>query len=402
MIYRTISKKIMQMSSEYPVILLQGPRQSGKTTLVKELFSDKPYFLLEDAFVRERIDADPVSFFESLDNGAVFDEVQRYPEILSYLQGIVDKKNKKGMFILTGSNNVLLMQNVTQSLAGRVGIFSLLPFSIQELCASKVYTNEINNINTLILNGGYPRLIADKLTRSFFFQNYIDTYIDRDVRLITNIKDLSMFEKFLRVIATRVGSILDISSISSELGISVKTVESWLSILETSYICFRLYPYFENIGKRLVKKPKIYFYDTGILAYLLGITEEEQLDRERLRGNLFENLVILEFIKQKYNLLLNNSYYFYRTAKGCEIDLVEIENGFMNAYEIKSSSTFTKDFLKNITSFKNDFDKKIKETYVLYTGKENFEISTTHIKNFSSIFEIFSGSGTTLYEDDEE
>lgn len=381
MIERSISKKIIELSKEYPVILVQGPRQSGKTTVCRNLFPNKPYVLLENPDVRIRAIEDPRGFLAEFSDGAILDEVQRVPELISYIQGIVDERNSSGMFILTGSNNLLLMEAVSQTLAGRVAIFSLLPFSMKET----LDMNSFDSMEKRILYGGYPRLIVDNMNKDAFFENYISTYVEKDVRQVLKIKDSDLFRRFVQLVAERIGSMIDISSLAGDCGISTKTANEWLSILETSFICFRLPPYFVNRTKRLVKTPKLYFYDTGLACALLGISDEKQLAKDRLKGSLFENLVILEFLKDKYNLVSSDRLYFYRTSDGIEVDLVKQEGRNLTPIEIKFSSTFFPEWVKGISKFKEEYSDESSNGIVIYSGKDSFSFKSIEVKNFLSI-----------------
>lgn len=382
MIERQIKDFLIKAASEYPVVLVHGPRQSGKTTLCRATFGHKPYISLENPDVRERAIQDPRGFFNSLPSGAILDEIQNVPQLLSYMQQIVDDSKQNGMFIITGSNNFALQQAITQSLAGRVAMLKLLPFSMAE-------TKDLNvdsSIDKLIISGGYPRYITERPDRTFFYQNYISTYVERDVRQIVNIKDASLFHRFLVLCAGRIGSILDYTTLSNDCGINVRTAKEWLSILEASFIGFSLNPWYVNRTKRLVKSPKFYFYDTGLACALLGIAEESQLNRDPLRGNLFENLVILEKMKQAYNRAEQKNFWYYRTSDGKEIDLVEETGRMLTPFEIKSSETFNSDYIKNFATFEKEYPEMCGEKIVIYGGCEDFEFKGALVKGLSSIY----------------
>ena len=293
-IERQIATAVKEAATKLPVITIVGPRQSGKTTLAKALFPDKPYRTLEHPRTYENARRDPEAFLAELPDGAIIDEVQRAPDLLSYIQCIVDEKGTNGLFVLTGSSNLLLMKNVSQTLAGRCAIFTLLPFSLVE--ADGLLPK--GDMLSAVLAGGYPRLLTSGARRNTFYDGYISTYVERDVHQLLKIKDTLLFTNFLRLLVGRIGTILDVTSISNDTGVSTKTVMEWLSILHTSYICFLLPPWHENRGKRLIKSPKLYFYDTGLACALAGIDDAEQLNRDPLRGALFENLVILEAMKR--------------------------------------------------------------------------------------------------------
>ncbi len=375
MIERTIKDSILSLSKEYPVILVQGPRQSGKTTLVKTLFPEKKYITLEDIDTRSRAIEDPRGFLSNIPDGAILDEVQRAPDILSYIQSIVDSSNKMGMFILTGSSNLLLMEAVSQSLSGRVAIFKLLPLSMLE-----VKDIEIGwSIEKRILNGFYPRLLTQKMDVSAFFRNYIETYVERDVRRVLNIRNIDSFRRFLVSVAQRIGSTLDITSLASDAMVSTKTVSEWLSILDASFICFRLQPYFSNRSKRLAKRPKIYFYDTGLACALLGIVDEEQLSNDRLRGSLFENMLIVDMLKRKYNKYTSEEFYFYRTLDGVEVDLVMEKGRKLYPMEIKSSQTFNPDWASSLCKFEAEYSDECEKASIIYGGNESFKFKNINV-----------------------
>lgn len=380
MIERQITKAVQKAAREYPVVVVHGPRQSGKTTLCKMAFPKKNYYSLENPDVRERVLADPRRFFDENPRGAIIDEIQNAPELLSYMQQIVDDKKKNGLFILTGSNNLLLMDKVTQTLAGRIAIFTLLPFSLAELQSDASLLKK--NLDTQILYGGYPRLLSQKINRTSFYQNYIASYVERDVRHLLNIKDASLFRRFLQLCATRIGNMFDAVSLSNDSGISVKTVNEWLSVLEMSFICFRLQPWYQNRNKRLVRTPKIYFYDTGVACSLLGLHTPEQLNHDPLRGGLFENLVISEALKSNYNSAASADFWYYRTSNGVEVDLVKQDGRFLYPVEIKSSQTFHPDFVKNIEKFSADYSDVCKKPKVVYAGKEEFTFKDVNVCNY--------------------
>ncbi|MCK5838673.1 MAG: ATP-binding protein, partial [Bacteroidales bacterium] len=317
MIKREITKKIREVAKYFPVISITGPRQSGKTTLARNEFSDLPYVSLEESDNRRYAQSDPRGFLSEYKEGAVFDEVQHVPELFSYLQSVVDETDLTGRFILTGSQNFLLLEKITQSLAGRVGVFKLLPFSLPELNRANI---NIDDALSYIFNGSYPRCYDKNIPPGIYFPSYIQTYIDRDVRQIKNITDLNLFSRFIRLCAARTGQLLNLSSIATDCGISHSTARSWLSILEASYIIYLLKPHHSNFNKRLVKMPKLYFYDSGLLCSLLGIININQLRTHYLRGGLFENMVISEILKYYFNRGIEPPVYFWRDKHGHEID----------------------------------------------------------------------------------
>jgi hypothetical protein len=350
---------------------------------VRHVFSDKPYFNLELPDVSDIIQQDPRSFFNKLTNGAIIDEIQRMPELLRYIQGIVDETKQPGMFILTGSNQFMLMNQVTESLAGRVALFKLLPFSLSEI------KDKLTNASTddLILNGYYPAVVTNHFEPYRTYQNYYETYLERDLRSMINIKNLSDFKKFVRLCAGRVGHIFNASALANETGVSVHTIKSWISILEASYIIFILQPWHDNINKRLIKSPKIYFFDTGLLSYILGIENENQLSRDPLRGNIFENMVIAEFYKKRYNQGLDARYYYFRDNHGNEIDLIIPHANEIQGIEIKSSQTFNKNFLKSLHFLKHIYPQRNIDNILIYDGKNFGNVGDTRIINFRTIAE---------------
>lgn len=359
MIIRHSEKELIALSKQFKAVAVTGPRQSGKTTLVKKVFPDKPYVNLENPDTRRFAIEDPRGFLNNYPEGAILDEIQRVPDIFSYLQQMLDESKQKGKFILTGSNNFLLQENISQSLAGRVAYLFLLPLSYGEI-------GDYSNINGLLLKGCYPAIYSADTNHIKFFQNYIRTYVERDVRLIRNISDLYTFEKFLHLLAGRTGQLLNMSSLSNDVGVDVKTIGSWISVLETSFIVFRLRPYHENFNKRVVKMPKLYFCDTGLACSLLGIENETQLATHPLRGNLFENAVVIDFLKRRYNAGKESNLYFWRDNTGNEIDLLLVNSDKKTPVEIKSSQTISGDFFKGI-----QFWNKISDSeggYIVYGG----------------------------------
>jgi len=349
MIKRKISEKLLYYSTKYPIVTVTGPRQSGKSTLIKNCFPDYKYISLEDPDVLMMIKDDTHLFFKNFPNKTIIDEAQRYPELFSYLQTHVDSVTEEGMYILSGSHNFLLMEKISQTLAGRTAILKLLPFSYRELLNHGI---AITDIDELIFNGFYPRIYDKNLRPEEFYPFYIQTYIERDVRLLVNITDLNMFIRFLKLCAGRTGQLLNLSALANECGISQPTAKAWLSALEASYIIYLLKPYHQNFNKRLVKTPKLYFYDTGLACALLGLKDREQLNTHYLRGGLFENWVITEYIKSIYNKVEEPQVYFWRNNIGNEIDLIVEDGAKVRAIEIKSGATFRTDFFKGISYWK--------------------------------------------------
>ncbi len=366
MIKRDLEKKILELAKIYPTVSITGPRQSGKTTLVKHLFKNKDYVSFEDPDVRLLVQNDPRAFLQRFPDGAILDEIQRAPELFSYLQTIVDDSGKTGQFILSGSQSFLLHNKISQSLAGRTAILKLLPFSLIELSKAKI---KIENIDNYIFQGGYPRIYDKNIHPLDFFPSYIQTYIERDVRTLQNIQHLDSFTRFLRLCTGRIGQLLNMSSLANDCGITVNTVKSWLSILETSYVITLLRPHFKNFNKRLVKMPKLYFFDTGLACNLLGIENEKQLISHYLRGALFENFVFSEIYKFRFNKGLQPNTYFWRDNKGLEIDCIIEKSDGLIPIEIKSGMTPNLEFFKNLKKWSAISQTKKENNFVVYAGE---------------------------------
>ena len=367
MINRDLHKKLQEVAQYYPVITVTGPRQSGKTTLIKKAFPNLPYVLLETPDVRDRAQDDPKSFLEKYPKGAIFDEVQNVPKLFSYLQGIIDE-NDKIKFVLSGSQNFLLLEKITQTLAGRTAVLKLLPFSLVELKDTKY---SIKNSLEFIFKGAYPRLYDKKIPVSLFYADYIQTYVERDVRTIKNIGNLNTFRRFLQLCAGRIGQILNLDSLATDTGISVNTAKSWIAILEASYIVYQLQPHHKNFSKRLIKRPKIYFYDTGLACNLLKITTIDQLDTHYLKGGLFENFILNELLKARLNKAKPSNLYFWRDHHGKEIDCIIETPTKLIPVEIKSSKTYRSDFFKHLIYFNKLASNKASDSFLVYNGDEN-------------------------------
>jgi predicted AAA+ superfamily ATPase len=345
-----------------------GPRQSGKTTLVRETFPDHKYLSLEDLDLRAYAATDPRGFLAEYQGKVIFDEIQNVPTLFSYLQTEIDKTNKPGQFILTGSQHFLLQENISQTLAGRVAILYLLPLAIEELKAAKI---PINNLEELLFKGFYPRIYQQNLDAADWYPNYIQTYIEKDVRQMKNIQDLTTFQKFLKMCASRTGQLLNLSGLAADCGITHNTAKAWISLLQTSFIIFLLQPYFNNFGKRLVKTPKLYFYDTGLVSSLLGIEEEKQLTTHYLKGGIFESFVISELLKARYNRGKSANLYFWRDKTGHEIDCIIEEAQQLIPLEIKSAKTIVNDFFSGLDYWKQFTPYKTTKTYIIYGGDTN-------------------------------
>jgi len=379
-INRTISDEIKRLKSHFPVIVLTGPRQSGKTTLSKNLFANYHYIDVMRVTERELISSSPEDFLKKYASGLIIDEAQNYPELFPYIKMVADELPDSN-FVLTGSNNLTLMEKVTESLAGRAATLVLLPLSLSELTSDTI----VSNTNSLLFNGGYPAVWSKRIPAVDVSRQYYNLYIERDVRQLINIKNLSKFQIFIKLCAGRIGAEFNALSLSNEIGISVPTIQEWLSVLEASYLVFRLPPFYENIGKRLIKTPKIYFYDTAIVCFLLGIETSEQLISHPLRGMIFENFVILEFLKNRFNSGKSNNLFFYRDQSQCEIDILQQHGSQYCAYEIKSSTTFHSDFLKNLKNLKSLLKDRLISTKVIYDGLAEINVEENGVINFRHI-----------------
>lgn len=369
MIKRAISGTILDMATKFPVVTLTGPRQSGKSTLLKSCFADYKYVSLEDPDVRQLAENDPRGFLKGCGTKCIIDEAQRAPDLFSYLQTIVDSNDACGQFILSGSHNFLLMERISQSLAGRTGILKLFPFSVTELRESG---NLPSNLDDMLLKGCYPRLYDKAISAKEYFTSYIQTYIERDVRLLRNITDMAAFKRFLKLCAANVGSILNIASLARDAGISVATANSWISILEASFVLLRLPPYYKNFSKRVIKSSKIYFCDTGLLCNLLNIFSREQLQKSGLRGAIFENLVVTEHLKSALFKGEEPQLYFWRDTNQNEVDLLSETDGELSAIEIKSGETKNQKFYDGLKKFADIAEIPLSNTRVIYGGHDSY------------------------------
>lgn len=364
MIERRLKDVVLKTAKGFPVLTITGPRQSGKSTLVRSIFTNYKYLSLEDPDIRDFAINDPRQFIKENPGRIIIDEFQKAPELTSYLQSHIDKVNEPGMYILTGSNQFVYMQQVTQSLAGRSAIFRLLPFSYNE-----IYSNKQPDLFDLLVRGFYPRIFDQNLDHQIFYSSYFDTYIQRDVRMVQNIKNLKVFENFVRLCAGRTGRILNLSNLAIEVGVTHKTIKEWLSILEAGFIIDQLPSYHKNFSKRIIKSPKLYFTDTGLVCYLLGIKTPEQLSSHPLRGEIFETYIYSELLKSLYNRGMRSNLYFYRNTNGREVDFVLETGSGLVAVEVKLNSTPRQKMFSNLDYFKEiaDFYKK---GYLIYTGSE--------------------------------
>jgi len=384
-IQREIESEVLKGADGFPVITITGPRQSGKTTLIKHLFPEKNYISLENPDNYEIAKTDPRGFLNRYLNGVILDEVQRVPELLSYIQGIADEYNNPGMFILSGSQQFNLMSGVSQSLAGRAAIFRLFPFNMSELGS----LNE-SKVNEILYKGYYPRIWSSDLIPSKVYSDYIESYIERDLRQIVNIKDLDQCRRFTRLCAGRIGQVFIASHLANEIGVSVHTINSWLSILENSYIIFQLPPYHANINKRLIKSTKLYFYDVGLACNLLRIQTPDQLDCHPLRGALFENLVVADVIKSRKNKGLLDNFFFYRDSNQNEVDLIIDDLLTIDAVEIKSSETFNNNLLKGLKYIRKILPDKTRKTYLCYAGLQEMQFQEHQLANFRNVSKLLN------------
>lgn len=365
LIQRHAETTLLQLTRDYPVVAVTGPRQSGKTTLVRKAFPGKPYVSLEDLDEREFATDDPRGFLSRYPDGAILDEVQRCPELFSYLQTRLDQAGKKGLFVLTGSQQFNLLSGITQSLAGRVALIPLLPFALAELQAAKMAPAQLSE---LLFRGLYPPLYDGSREAGIWYGNYMRTYIERDVRQMINVQDLSTFQRFVRMCAGRTGQLTNLSALASDCGVSHNTAKAWLSVLEASYIVHLLRPHHRNFDKRLVKTPKLYFYDTGLACWLLGIRTAAELDHHAQRGALFETWAIGELLKARYNKGLESNLYFWRDRSGNEVDVLIEEGDKLAPVEIKAGQTLSSDYFRGLDRWRAMAKKVSGKASVVYGG----------------------------------
>ena len=368
MIKRILGEQIKRMAAKMPLISITGPRQSGKTTLAKQCFPEYDYMNLENPDVFAAAKSDPRLFLSQHKKGLIVDEVQLMPELFSYLQTISDENNKSGEFILTGSQNFLMSEKISQSLAGRVFVTHLLPFSVEELKKSDEWND---NFNQFIFKGFYPRIYDKDISPDLFYPSYIQTYAERDIRQIINVSNLNSFQRFMRLVAGRTGQLLNYSSIANELGHELKTIKSWFNILETSFVIFFLQPHHKNYSKRLVKTPKLYFYDTGLACSLLGIKNENEINLHWAKGALFQNMIIADIMKNYLNRAQIPSMFFWRDSTGNELDCLIEESLRVKCLEIKTSTTLHPDFFKGLNFYKNLSNSDEENLYLIYGGAKN-------------------------------
>lgn len=382
MIPRLAQTTAQRLAQGFPILTITGPRQSGKTTLARTLFADRPYVSLEDPEQREFAHSDPRGFLARFREGAVIDEVQHVPALFSYFQGLVDERRRMGDFILTGSQQFGLMARIGQSLAGRVGRLELLPFSAAELAAAGRLPADLD---TLLWQGGYPPLYDRPLAPNDWFPNYIATYLERDVRQLIQVRDLTLFQRFVRLCAARTGQLLNLSALAADSGISHTTAREWLTVLEASYLVWRLPPYHRNFGKRLVKTPKLYFLDTGLAAALLGIREADTLGIHAQRGALFETWVVSELIKQRFNAGRPPDLYFWRDNTGNEVDVLFESGTRLQPVEIKSGATFVREWLKALHRWQGYAGDESLPGWLIYGGEDSYQREQTELRSWRSL-----------------
>jgi len=383
MIKREIEPVCRKLFSQYPIITITGPRQSGKTTLAQKLFPEKPYINLEFPDQRQFAIDDPRGFLNRYPDGAILDEIQRTPELPSYLQGIVDEKKRNGMFVLTGSRQFEVVRSISQSLAGRTAMVQLLPLTTGELGSYA----PLPDLTTLLVNGFFPGLHVNGVSPCHFYAAYFETYIERDLRQLSQIDNLKTFEKFVRLLAGRAAGLLNHHGIANDCGVSQPTVRKWVSLLEAGYIVFALPPFYRNIGKRLIKTPKIYFFDTGLLCFLLGVETAAHLAAHPLRGAVFENFIVAELLKRRFNDARLSNITFFRDRAGNEVDVIVEEGGALLPIEIKSSQTASPDFTKSMRSFGALFPDQVKKSLVVYDGKEEEVLGNCGFVNWRKLHE---------------
>jgi hypothetical protein len=384
-IKRDAETKLRYFAEKYPVVTVTGPRQSGKTTICRKVFPQKKYVSLEELDFRDFAEADPRGFLSEYSGGAIIDEIQRVPDLLSYIQGIVDENQQPGEFILTGSSQPELSRKVSQSLAGRTALLRLFPFSYTEIFSEVSHTQDW--LNQILSRGFYPRIFKDSLDPADYYSAYTETYLERDVRQFSEIRDLKIFSTFLKLCAARVGQLLNYSNLSADCGVSVSTIKNWISILERSYVIFLLLPYHANLKKRLIRTPKLYFYDVGLCAYLNGAKRYEHITALPNRGSLFENFVISDVVKMNAHNNLKQDFYFIKNKNGQEIDLLIDDGVKILPIEVKSAQTFNESFSKNLAYYAR-LSKGFSPGYVVYAGADQNR-SNYQVLNYYNFFQKF-------------
>jgi len=390
MIPRHIQPELLNLLEEYPVVTVLGPRQAGKTTLVRHGLPAHQYSNLEHPETRQFAIDDPKAFLAQFKGDVILDEIQRVPELLSYIQVIVDEEQRNGQFVLTGSHQLALREAIAQSLAGRTSILNLLPFSISELSDVGIL---FERPEEYIYQGFLPRIYDQDQRPTQAYSNYYQTYVERDIRQLINLKDFSLFEKFMKLLAGRAGQLMDYTSLANDVGVNAKTIKHWLSILEASFVVYKLSPYFENFGKRAIKSPKYYFVDTGLLAFLLGIETPGQVARDPLIGQMFENLVVIEALKARANQGGLANLYFFRDNHGNEADILYQKGRELIPIEIKSASTYRPDLLKGLRKIMG-LSPTIEHAYLVYSGDFMALSDDIRALKYDQVGEIFSAEET--------
>jgi len=385
MIHRAITDELLALTNEYPVVTILGPRQAGKTTLAQKALPNYAYSNLESPETRELAQKDPKAYLAQFPSRTIIDEIQRVPELLSYIQVIVDQEQQNGRFILTGSHQLQVREAITQSLAGRTAILNLLPLSISELASAGIH---FDSFEEYAFHGFLPRIYDQSMRPTTAYSNYYQTYVERDVRQLIHLKDMTLFEKLLRLLAGRVGQLIDYSSLANDVGVDAKTIRNWMSILEASFLLFRLPPYCNNFGKRVIKTPKVYFTDVGFLCFLLNIRKPEQVTRDPLVGGIFENLVVIECLKARYNRGEMPDLYFFRDSNGNEVDLVWQEGRTLAAAEIKSASTFSMALLQGLRRLRS-VAPAFSKGFLVYNGAAQELSDGTLVRHFTQVEKLF-------------
>jgi predicted AAA+ superfamily ATPase len=385
MVLRAAEPTLRTLATEFKIVALVGPRQSGKTTLARAVFGSKPYANLEEPDVRAFADSDPRRFLAQFPDGAVIDEAQRCPELFSYLQGRVDARADAGQFVLTGSQHFGLMERITQSLAGRVGFLQLLPFAWGELSGAGLAPASVEEA---LFSGGYPPLYDTPATPERWYNAYLTTYVERDVRQLLNIRDLGAFQRFVSLCAGHAGQLVNTSQLGADCGINHSTVRSWLGLLEASFIAFLLRPHHRNFRKRLVKTPKLYFHDTGLACRLLGIEKADQLRTHPMRGALFENWVIAEAMKARYNRAKDSNLYFWRDNTGHEVDLIADHGQSLLPVEVKAGSTLASDWFQPLARWCELAGAESERPWLVYGGDQRQARSECEVLPWRQIGEL--------------
>jgi len=391
MISRTAESTIRSLMQGFPIVTITGPRQSGKTTLAKAIVTNKPYVSLEDPDVRLAATEDPRSFLERFPDGAVLDEVQRCPAILSYLQTRVDADGRMGLFILTGSQQFGLLSGITQSLAGRTAFVELLPFSLEELARSGMLPQRLDE---MLVKGSYPALYGRKVSPRAWFGAYVTAYIERDVRQVLKVQELEMFQRFVRLCAGRTGQLLNLSALSADCGITHNTAKAWISVLEASYILFQLRPHHANFKKRLVKAPKLYFHDAGLVCWLLGIQSPQQMETHPLRGNIFETFIVAELMKSRLNAGERPGMYFWRDSNGNEVDVIMEQGPLLMPVEMKSGATVVRDSFAGLEKWTTLSGGLATSPMLIYGGDTSYRHKGIRVEGWKGLYEAVSGGYT--------